>query len=1036
MAVSIVNNWNTSTASSYTYGSVQVPVANTAGNWLFAMAQWEQTEDNAVVYCADDAHNFWQPVIANTSTTAAVRTAVVLVQNALAATKVYFSSTGFIRNAIYNVIEVSGLQAQYVLDVTTSVTAASGTSITLSTTLTQADFVLASAVQDTTSSTISVTGGTALGNVQNTTLQANMGWNTAGAGAFSMTFTNAGAVSAAWAGVLIAVRSAAPLVLNANPNWPVISCQAAFGSSPSDPAVYPAWTDITTRYRGLDAQRGRQYELDQLAAATVTIELDNFDGAFNPVNTASPYYPNVKLMTPVRVLASWQGRTYQVFSGHIEYLPETYDATWRGVVQAECSDAFGKLPQVLLFSAMQEEVKYDSPFFYFPLDEPAGAGFATNRAGRNTAAEMHPANIHGGATSNAFGATVSPTFKGAQSTCWTVTGVFNSISVTSLRHTNPADQFPDISSGITIETWCQCSEAASGGSVVFLALEGRSPTTNGVIMYVGTAAATGLATLFWYDTAGSLHSVLLSNTVGTDGGWHHYAIQMTGTTYNAFLDGVSVASGSMTPIRTDPHIFEVGGLTSPYGPLSIASSSPLNFAHVAYYDKILDAERIAEHSASGFGGFVNDFTGQRISRILRYARWGKAQGVDGGINQVQRLDYLAVGGYASSSVRGTAGLFGTFGASSVSGSQADLVIVDTAATENGLLLVDRNGALMFRQHNNLYNPALAATFGDTFVPLNPDPYFTSFPGPWTAGNGGTAASGKAIWTYAGVGSAVLTGNGSTANPNLTETASAVVSGSTAYTLNAWVYSPQGWGAVQPSISWYTSAGVFISTSAGTAVNVPPATPVPLTFTATSPSNARLAAPLIQMNGTPAGSVQLVADRVTVSASGLQVTYGDDIGIDYDIVQLFNEVIITRNVDQIVIRAVDTASQKQYFPRSYQRTIYSQGGDPPTEAINVAQWLLLAYAQPAFRIAKLTVDAASNPDMWPFALGLDVGDTVTVTRQAFGAPALTANYQIIGVTPEFAADKAAVSYSMAPVLVPVLTLDNAVFGLLGPNTLGW
>ena len=113
---------------------------------------------------------------------------------------------------------------------------------------------------------------------------------------------------------MVAVRKAGGLPVNSNPAWPVISCQAAFGYTPQEPTVPPTWTDITPRYKGLGGQRGRSFELDELSAADIKVTLDNFDGALSPGNPASPYYPNVTLITPVQLLATWQGRTYTVSS--------------------------------------------------------------------------------------------------------------------------------------------------------------------------------------------------------------------------------------------------------------------------------------------------------------------------------------------------------------------------------------------------------------------------------------------------------------------------------------------------------------------------------------------------------------------------------------------------------------------------------------------------------------------------------------------------------------------------------------------------
>lgn len=98
-----------------------------------------------------------------------------------------------------------------------------------------------------------------------------------------------------------------------------------FAPASTQLATSPTWVDITTYVLELNIERGFGDELDTVAeAGTATIVLDNRDRRFDPTYAAGPYFGNLKAGKQVRVRATYNSITYDLFRGHIERYPQTY----------------------------------------------------------------------------------------------------------------------------------------------------------------------------------------------------------------------------------------------------------------------------------------------------------------------------------------------------------------------------------------------------------------------------------------------------------------------------------------------------------------------------------------------------------------------------------------------------------------------------------------------------------------------------------------------------------------------------------------
>src|SRR6185437_9595682 len=79
--------------------------------------------------------------------------------------------------------------------------------------------------------------------------------------------------------------------------------QIAFNADPNQTLIPPYWTDQSWRAQfPWSSSRGRQYELDAVETGEWRTTLANPDGALDPTNTASPYYPNVVPLRQARII--------------------------------------------------------------------------------------------------------------------------------------------------------------------------------------------------------------------------------------------------------------------------------------------------------------------------------------------------------------------------------------------------------------------------------------------------------------------------------------------------------------------------------------------------------------------------------------------------------------------------------------------------------------------------------------------------------------------------------------------------------------
>lgn len=97
--------------------------------------------------------------------------------------------------------------------------------------------------------------------------------------------------------------------------------------------------DVTDRVVSLSVRRGRSDVLEPVRSGQASVTLRNRDGAFDPLNTSSPFYPGVE---PARTLNIYAD-SLQVFSGIIEDIELDFTLDGDATVEISASDNLSKL---------------------------------------------------------------------------------------------------------------------------------------------------------------------------------------------------------------------------------------------------------------------------------------------------------------------------------------------------------------------------------------------------------------------------------------------------------------------------------------------------------------------------------------------------------------------------------------------------------------------------------------------------------------------------------------------------------------------
>lgn len=162
---------------------------------------------------------------------------------------------------------------------------------------------------------------------------------------------------------------------------PEIHVYVSFESGPLNTS--PVWVDITEYVQEFYPTRGRDNEIGDVEAGTMSLVLDNTDGRFTPKRVASPYYPNIKPRRAIQVFAVHEGVTYSLFKGMVERWPATteYGSTSMTV---PCVDAMTLIARASLSNPYISELgKHDLDELYVMNDNSTSFYYGQNDPSNN-----------------------------------------------------------------------------------------------------------------------------------------------------------------------------------------------------------------------------------------------------------------------------------------------------------------------------------------------------------------------------------------------------------------------------------------------------------------------------------------------------------------------------------------------------------------------------------------------------------------------------------------------------------------------------
>lgn len=138
---------------------------------------------------------------------------------------------------------------------------------------------------------------------------------------------------------------------------PTLGFYLALTALPRDPFSSVVWTDISPYVEQFDYSRGRHHWTDSEEPGRGTFVLNNRDHRFDPLNSASPYYPYLLPMRRISVTGTYAGVLHYLHTAFVDEFPVVWPDETSSLLTVQSQDllAWLALAQVAAGTAVPQE---------------------------------------------------------------------------------------------------------------------------------------------------------------------------------------------------------------------------------------------------------------------------------------------------------------------------------------------------------------------------------------------------------------------------------------------------------------------------------------------------------------------------------------------------------------------------------------------------------------------------------------------------------------------------------------------------------